>query len=1016
MLLFGTAASAVAAEEYISGDYTYVVNGTNAKITAYPETATGAVEIPSTLGGYSVNEIGSYSFYACTLISSVTIPDGVTKIGANAFGFCTSLESVTIPKSVTSIGNRAFDNCNNLTDVYYAGTEEEWTRITIDYNYNDVLVDVIIHFISVSESDTDKNESRYELISYSSADVKYTYKYSDSYFDSSAYIYSINLMQLSMCFAVSAMVNDGGPYEDKEPGVAKKFFDDIKFENFTPYGYDIKPASEDDDSIACVIGSKNIGETTVIAIAVRGQGYEGEWGSNFNVGTDINHLGFNKASNFVLSYLNTFVASNKEKFNDNIKFWVTGYSRAAATANLVAAKLDEGCSSTYSNIEELNYSADGVYAYTFETPQNTTDSDADNLLYSNIFNIVNPIDLVPRVAPSAWSFSRYGIDYFIPSAEKTGYGKNKEKMENMYTQITSGDVYEENFVAAYLDIQPRKTLWDTVTYWYDVSIKENKTLSQSAYLDNLIGVIAEDLLESKNNYVHNYQSTVTKFMKKYPLNFDDLPNGSILWNNIKSQLDFGDLWTLIVNKGDVAKTLRPILATAISDWLSESGVTYNEAYDLLGIIDDAIEAVINNIDTLISAFYNENAKRLFIPHEVPTTFSWVMACPDAITRDSTYAKAKYNCPVDVNVYDINGQLVASIIDDVPQYIEGSFISAYVDNDGQKVFCLPDDEKFIFEVLGTDTGTMSCSFSEYDFALNTEFMIENYYEIPVDDSTEITVTLSEYNSEAGEINVVVEENDDIIQSSETINSDAIETFEVNVETDSDIGVAIGGGEYIKGEYAKVTAYEREANSFIGWYINGELVSEDKEYRFMVTQSVDIIGKFKPHTHTITDTVILPTETEDGYTEHKCEVCGYLYKDNYVGKLESENTTKPTEPTTKPVVTATVEIRKPSQTEIKYGDSIILHADVENLPAGATIEWTADNGNFTYTASADGTTCTITPSATGTTEITATVYDSEGREICSDSVMMSAKAGLWQKIVAFFKSIFGLTVVYTEIFKV
>ena len=136
-------------------------------------------------------------------------------------------------------------------------------------------------------------------------------------------------------------------------------------------------------------------------------------------------------------------------------------------------------------------------------------------------------------------------------------------------------------------------------------------------------------------------------------------------------------------------------------------------------------------------------------------------------------------------------------------------------------------------------------------------------------------------------------------------------------------------------------------------------------------------------------------------------------------ESEPTTKPTEPTTKPVVTVpvpSVEIRTPSQTEINYGDSIILHADVENLPAGATIEWTADNGNFKIVSySADGSGCTITPSATGTTEITATVYDADGNEIGSDTQTMTAKAGLWQKIVAFFKKLFGMTKVYSEIFE-
>lgn len=113
---------------------------------------------------------------------------------------------------------------------------------------------------------------------------------------------------------------------------------------------------------------------------------------------------------------------------------------------------------------------------------------------------------------------------------------------------------------------------------------------------------------------------------------------------------------------------------------------------------------------------------------------------------------------------------------------------------------------------------------------------------------------------------------------------------------------------------------------------------------------------------------------------------------------------------------LKIRKPSQTTIKYGDAIILHADLsEPLPEGAYIKWTADNGNFTYTASKDGSTCQITPSKTGNATFTATVYDSSGNEIQSATQTMTSKAGFFQKIGAFFKRLFGLTKIFTEAIK-
>ena len=105
---------------------------------------------------------------------------------------------------------------------------------------------------------------------------------------------------------------------------------------------------------------------------------------------------------------------------------------------------------------------------------------------------------------------------------------------------------------------------------------------------------------------------------------------------------------------------------------------------------------------------------------------------------------------------------------------------------------------------------------------------------------------------------------------------------------------------------------------------------------------------------------------------------------------------------------IDIRTPSTTAIKYGDSIILHADVsETLPAGWSVRWKASNGNFSYSVSDDGTTCTISPSSKGDTNFTATVYDAEGNEISLDTQTMTSKAGFFDKLIAFFKKLFGLT---------
>ena len=102
--------------------WTYTVSNGKAMIyndwaAAIPTSTTGAINIPSTLGGYPVTRIGDYAFSDCSWLTSVTIPDSVTSIGDYAFERCSGLTSMTIPISVTSIGAYAFFGCSGLTNI-----------------------------------------------------------------------------------------------------------------------------------------------------------------------------------------------------------------------------------------------------------------------------------------------------------------------------------------------------------------------------------------------------------------------------------------------------------------------------------------------------------------------------------------------------------------------------------------------------------------------------------------------------------------------------------------------------------------------------------------------------------------------------------------------------------------------------------------------------------------------------------------------------------------------------------
>jgi hypothetical protein len=70
-----------------------------------------------------VTSIGYYAFNSCNGLTSVTIPEGVTTIGGYAFSHCANLQSISIPASISSLGDRMIYLTGAPTDIYVHWTE-----------------------------------------------------------------------------------------------------------------------------------------------------------------------------------------------------------------------------------------------------------------------------------------------------------------------------------------------------------------------------------------------------------------------------------------------------------------------------------------------------------------------------------------------------------------------------------------------------------------------------------------------------------------------------------------------------------------------------------------------------------------------------------------------------------------------------------------------------------------------------------------------------------------------------
>lgn len=93
----------------------------------------------------NITRIGDFAFYWLFGLKDVEVSENVQSIGYAAFWDCYSLESATLPKSLTKIEKGAFGYCENLRDIYYAGSENDWSRITIE-DTNEALYSATLHY------------------------------------------------------------------------------------------------------------------------------------------------------------------------------------------------------------------------------------------------------------------------------------------------------------------------------------------------------------------------------------------------------------------------------------------------------------------------------------------------------------------------------------------------------------------------------------------------------------------------------------------------------------------------------------------------------------------------------------------------------------------------------------------------------------------------------------------------------------------------------------------------------
>lgn len=358
-------------------------------------------------------------------------------------------------------------NCysGNYAEKYFYADDKENQHVEDDgsgylYMRAEASVDTVIEKKKpITESvgnNTIKGYFSYPSIMDTKSDVDGTYYYSDSYFENQdPKVYNNQLATMSICMAMAAfnsnVGNDaegGTDYTLKSKNIVKLLNDigvkrdDIYLSNT----YTVKPGT---GTIGVAIGQKVLSEDEngskeiLVPIAVRGAGYESEWTSNVTVGKGneadkYEHAGFADAANQVFTQVQSYIQNyglSEDVNNGKVKFWVTGYSRAGATANLTARRLVD------------TYGTDKVFAYCMEAPKGAINNDTKK--YANIHNCINFNDPVPKVAPGYMGFTRYGKDEIFNQNTTT---ETKKEVKQQLRAVSDDIAYNDRLTIGTLDL------------------------------------------------------------------------------------------------------------------------------------------------------------------------------------------------------------------------------------------------------------------------------------------------------------------------------------------------------------------------------------------------------------------------------------------------------------------------------------------------------------------------------------------------------------------------------------
>lgn len=520
--------------------------------------------------------------------------------------------------------------------------------------------------VSLENSKTTNPTKKIKYLYYSAADSSAYCYYTNDYFKESSYIYNQSLATMTLSLAFSAFGSTDGEDKDysNKSSNAKDLFLKLGFKDENIEANEDFKTKPTMDSIGVIAGNMPITlddeAYTLVAVAVRGAGYEQEWASNFTLGLQGQHKGFSEGKEKVIDFLKSYFSS--QNISGNVKIWITGYSRAAAVANLVAGAIDDGLILD----DDIKYDLDDVFAYCFEAPAGAEiDALEGTSRYENIFNIINPNDIVPFVAPYDMGFGRYGVDIHIPTKESNpeDYDELKAKMLEYYYAMEGTTTYTvDDFHMKKLGMENWLPGGEKIEFIID---DEKNDYSQNVYLSNYVTILAKEFFKDRDTYVSTYEEEVREICS---VMFGcSGPQQKLLMDSFvaQAQAEWGTLaWSYVWNAGINPWGDKVDALQIISNWLKkaidDAGITdYNEeVVNSAGIAlgDLMISLVLSHPNYFTTAVMNID--KLAEAHFPELCLAWMQSLDENYLNDA----GKYLTPYDGNGVNVSDEVIYGMWD------------------------------------------------------------------------------------------------------------------------------------------------------------------------------------------------------------------------------------------------------------------------------------------------------------------------------------------------------------------